>query len=90
MFMHQKVTIVDDENFQLLVVFVAAILIVSLLINGFLAADPASVKGPPVRIHGYFGADGKPIPGYYSTAPGALSGSGQPADSLSLKAPPVP
>jgi hypothetical protein len=90
MFMHQQVTIVDDEKFQQLVMFITAILIVSLLINGFLAADPASVKGPPVKIHGYFDAHGRPIPGYYSAAPGALPESGQPAGILSLRAQPVP
>jgi len=67
MFMHQKVTIVDDDNYRLLVVIVFAILVVSLLINSLLSTYPASVTGPPVRINGYFGPDGRPVPGYYST-----------------------
>ena len=90
MFMHQQVTIVDDEYFQLLVMFITAILVVSLLINGFLAADPASVKGPPVKIHGYFDANGRPIPGYYSAVPGALPEGGQTAGTVPLRTPPVP
>ena len=59
----------EDENFRLLVVIVFAILVVSLLINGLLSSYPASVTGPPVRINGYFGPDGRPVPGYYTTTP---------------------
>jgi hypothetical protein len=80
---------VDDEYFRLLTVIVVAILTVSLLINALLASDPASVRGPPVRIHGYFEADGRPAAGYYTTAPGALPSAMAPSASLSLTVAPV-
>jgi len=61
-----EVMSVDKESVKVLVVVVTAILVVSLMINAFLAADLQSFSSPPVRIGGYFTASGEPIPGYYS------------------------
>jgi hypothetical protein len=72
MFMHQQVTIVEKDSFRLLVVLIAAFLVVSLLINGLLTMAPVSVTGPPLKINGYFGADGRPVEGYYSSTPGIV------------------
>jgi hypothetical protein len=66
----QKVTIVEEDHFRLLVVLIAAFLIVSLLINALLTVAPVSVTGPPLKVDGYFGADGRPVDGYYSSSPG--------------------
>jgi hypothetical protein len=90
MFIYQEVIPVDDEYFRLLAVIVVAILAVSLLINALLAADPGLVKGPPVRIHGFIGADGSPAAGYYTAATVAQPADGTSAVTLSLAAPPVP
>jgi hypothetical protein len=60
---------VEECNFRLLVGLIAAFLIVSLLINALLTLAPVSVTGPPLKIGGYFGADGRPIEGYYSSTP---------------------
>jgi hypothetical protein len=72
MFIHQQVILVEEQDFRLLVVLIAAFLIVSLLINGLLTMAPASVTGPPVKVYGYFGADGMPVDGYYSNMPEIL------------------
>lgn len=61
-----EVMSVDKESLKVLVVVVTTILVVSLLINAFLAADLQSFSLPPVRIGGYFTTSGEPIPGYYS------------------------
>ncbi len=90
MFKHQQVIIVDDENFQLLAVLVFAILLVSLLMNGLLTTFPVSVTGPPVRINGYFGPDGRPAPGYYTTVPVEIHPAEQSAVQTPPEAPPVP
>ena len=60
-----EVMSMDKESLKVLVVVVTAILVVSLLINAFLAADLQSFSSPPVRIGGYFTVSGEPIPGYY-------------------------
>jgi hypothetical protein len=66
----------DNESYKVLVVIVAAILVVSLLINAFLAADLQSFSSPPLKIGGYFTERGAPIPGYYLAPqePAAWSG----------------
>lgn len=66
MILIREVMSMDKESLKVLVVVVTAILVVSLLINAFLAADLESFSSPPVRIGGYFTVSGEPIPGYYS------------------------
>ena len=58
-----------DDEFRLLAGLIATFLIVSLLINALLTLAPLSVTGPPLKVYGYIGADGKPINGYYSSTP---------------------
>ena len=59
-----QVTAMDDEgNFKFLVILIVAILIVSLLINAFLASDPRSLSTPPLRMQGYLTSNGDPAPG---------------------------
>lgn len=82
--MHQKVTIVEEDNFRLLVVLIGAFLIVSLLINALLTMAPASVTGPPLKVNGYFGADGRPVDGYYSSTPGIVIIPPQSPQAVSL------
>jgi hypothetical protein len=60
-----QVISVNDESYKVLVLVVAAILVVSLVINAFLASDPRSFSSPPVRVGGYFTGHGDPLPGYY-------------------------
>ncbi len=60
-----EVMSMDKESYKVLVVVVTAILVVSLLINAFLAADPRSFSSPPLRVGGYFTEHGDPLPGYY-------------------------
>lgn len=75
-----EVMSMDKESLKVLVVVVTAILVVSLLINAFLATDLQSFSSPPLRIGGYFTAPGEPIPGYYSAYPlpvGGLDGIDQ-------------
>lgn len=60
-----EVISVNDESYKVLVLVVAAILVVSLMINAFLAADPRSFSSPPFRVGGYFTEHGDPLPGYY-------------------------
>ena len=80
----------DDEYFRLLAVIVIAILTVSLLMNFLLASDPAAVQGPPLRIYGYFNADGSPAAGYYTTTPG-IHPAGETSDgTLPVAAPTIP
>ncbi len=55
----------DEDSLKLVVTVVVAILAVSLLINAFLAADRHAFSSPPVRVAGYFTAQGEPVPGYY-------------------------
>jgi hypothetical protein len=56
---------VNDEAFKELVLVVVAILVISLVINAFLSANPQSFSEPPLRIQGYITEHGDPVPGYY-------------------------
>ena len=60
-----QVTAMEDENFKVLVLVIVAFLVVSLMINAFLASDPHSFSSPPIRVGGYLTEQGEPIPGYY-------------------------
>ena len=73
-----------DENFRLLVIVVVVFLIVSLLMNGLLAADPGLVKGPPVKIHGYVGSDGRPVTGYYIAGQEMIRPAGEPSGTMTI------
>jgi hypothetical protein len=61
-----QVMSMNDESFKVLVIVVVAILVISLVINAFLATDPRSFSSPPLRAEGYFTEHGDPMPGYYS------------------------
>ena len=61
----------NDEYFKVLVIVVTSILVISLVINGFLAANPHAFSTPPVRLGGYFTESGTPLMGYY-LAPGQV------------------
>jgi len=60
-----QVRSMKDESYKILVIVVAAILVVSLMINAFLASDLQAFSSPPVRMGGYFTEHGDPLPGYY-------------------------
>jgi hypothetical protein len=60
-----QVMSMNDESFKVLVLVVVAILVISLLMNAFFAADLQSFSSPPVRVTGYFTEKGEPLPGYY-------------------------
>jgi hypothetical protein len=79
-----------DENFRLLVIVIVVFLIVSLLMNSLLAADPGLVKGPPVRIYGYIAVDGTPIDGYYFAGQAGTPAAGQPPGMITFSTRPVP
>lgn len=61
----------DEGTFKFLAIVIVAILVISLLINAFLASDPHSFSAPPIRIQGYLTSSGTPAPGYY-IAPGNI------------------
>jgi len=60
-----QVMTMKDENFRVLVLVVVAFLVVSLIINAFLASDLHAFSSPPVRMNGYLTGKGDPMPGYY-------------------------
>jgi hypothetical protein len=81
-----QVMVLDDEgNFKFLVILIAAILIISLLINAFLASDLRSLSTPPIRMQGYLTSNGDPSPGYYVAPDSLVPGSGDPGYAQTCK-----
>jgi hypothetical protein len=73
----------NDGDFKFLVIMIVGILVISLLINAFLASDPRSLSAPPIRMQGYVTGNGDPVSGYYIAS--AFSAP-NPADSGSFQA----
>jgi hypothetical protein len=63
---------VTECCFKTLVIAVTAVLVISLLINFFLASDSHVFSSPPLRMKGFIAESGDPAPGYYY-APGQQS-----------------
>lgn len=80
-----QVMSMDDESFKVLVIVVVAILVISLVINAFLATDLQSFSSPPLRAEGYFTERGDPMPGYYSVPGQDIQAFGVAGNSQSCK-----
>lgn len=68
----------NNGDFKFLVIIIVGILVISLLINAFLASDPRSLSAPPIRMQGYVTGNGDPVSGYYIASPFSVA---HPADS---------